>query len=126
MHHRFTPKEHGFVYRLFLFAIDLDELEELSRRLRLFSVDRANLFSLRQSDYLPTREPLHNASRPTSVAAAGGRSLKERVLAFLAARGVDLTGGRVVLVTLPRVAGYLFNPVSFYFCYDRAGAPARS
>ena len=50
-------------------------------------------------------------------------SLKERVVAYLAARGVDLAGGRVVLVTLPRVFGYLFNPVSFYFCYDREGAP---
>ena len=37
--------------------------------------------------------------------------------------GVDLAGGRVLLVTLPRVLGYLFNPVSFYFCYDRAGTP---
>ena len=36
---------------------------------------------------------------------------------------MDLTGGRVLLVTLPRVLGYLFNPVSFYFCYDRAGTP---
>lgn len=45
------------------------------------------------------------------------------MVAYLAAHGVDLTGGRVVLVALPRVFGYRFNPVSFYFCYDRAGAP---
>jgi DUF1365 family protein len=45
------------------------------------------------------------------------------VIAYAAAQGVDLAGGRVVLVTLPRVFGYLFNPVSFYFCYDRHGAP---
>lgn len=51
-------------------------------------------------------------------------NLKSRVLAYAATHGVDLTGGRVVLVTLPRVLGYLFNPVSFYFCYDRHGAPA--
>jgi uncharacterized protein len=44
-------------------------------------------------------------------------------VAYLAERGVDLTGGRVLLVTLPRVFGYLFNPVSFYFCYDRTGQP---
>jgi DUF1365 family protein len=50
--------------------------------------------------------------------------LKPRLIAFAASHGVDVTGGRIVLVTLPRVFGYLFNPVSFYFCYDRHGAPA--
>ena len=44
-------------------------------------------------------------------------------LARLAAAGIDLTGGRVELITLPRIAGYLFKPVSFYYCYDRAGTP---
>jgi DUF1365 family protein len=47
--------------------------------------------------------------------------LKQRVLAHLATQGIDLAGGRVLLVTLPRVLGYLFNPVSFYFCFDRSG-----
>ncbi|MSU70597.1 MAG: DUF1365 family protein [Opitutaceae bacterium] len=45
MHHRFTPKAHQFLYRIFLFAIDLDELDTLHRRLPLFSLNRANLFS---------------------------------------------------------------------------------
>lgn len=125
MHHRFTPKEHRFVYRIFLFAFDLDELPELHRRLPLFSYNRANLFSFRDRDFLPTAEPLHH---PTSSPAADSRNpqsaiqnLKSRVLAHLATRGIDLTGGHVVLVTLPRVLGYLFNPVSFYFCYDATG-----
>ena len=122
LHHRFAPRAHRFVYRLFLFAVDLDELESLHRRLRLFSVNRPNLYSLREGDYLPTPEPLHNASAAVRPAPAGA-SLKARVAAYLAERGVDLADGRVVLVTLPRVAGYLFNPVSFYFCFDRAGAP---
>ena len=125
MHHRFTPKEHRFVYRIFLFAFDLDELPELHRRLPLFSYNRANLFSFRDRDFFPTAEPLHH---PTSSPATDSRNpqsaiqnLKSRVLAHLATRGIDLTGGRVVLVTLPRVLGYLFNPVSFYFCYDATG-----
>lgn len=123
-HARFSPRPHRFVYRIFLFCIDLDELEALHRRLALFSVNRANLYSFRERDYLPTGEPLHRASgtagpnqRPKT------ENLKSRVVAHLAARGVDLTGGRVMLVTLPRVFGYLFNPVSFYFCYDRHGTP---
>lgn len=124
MHRRFTPREHGFVYRIFLFALDLDELDPLDARLRLFSVNRANLYSLRESDFFPSHEPLHNATTPPIENRESKiPTLKSRVVAHLAAHGVDLTGGRVVLVTLPRVFGYLFNPVSFYFCYDRTGAP---
>lgn len=120
MHARFSPRPHQFLYRIFLFAIDLDELETLHRRFTLFSVNRANLYSFRERDFLPTGEPIHNGTPEKSPPAS---RLKARVTAFLAARGVDLTGGRVLLVTLPRVLGYLFNPVSFYFCYDRTGAP---
>ncbi len=126
MHHRFAPKPHRFDYRLFYFAIDLDELDALHARLRLFSVNRANLYSLRESDFFPTHEPLHNASSAPNIppsAVHNSPSLKSRVLAYLAARGIDLTGGHILLVTLPRVAGYLFNPVSFYFCFDRVGTP---
>lgn len=122
MHHRFSPQAHRFLYRIFMFAIDLDELEALHRRLRFFSLNRRNLYSFREGDFLPTGESLHNpSSAPGSSATPGG--LKARVLAYLAGRGISLGGGRVLLVTLPRVLGYLFNPVSFYFCYDCAGQP---
>jgi len=124
MHARFSPRPHRFAYRLFYFAVDLDELDGLTRRLRWFSRDRANLYSFRDADFLPTGEALHHG--PVAAAAtppAEPATLKERVVRYAAAQGVDLTGGRVVLVTLPRVAGYLFNPVSFYFCFDRAGRP---
>ena len=120
MHARFAPRRHRFLYRIFLFALDLDELDTLHRRLALFSVNRPNLYSFRERDFLPTGEPIHNGA-PEKLTSAG--RLKVRVTAFLAERGVDLSGGRVLLVTLPRVLGYLFNPVSFYFCYDRAGTP---
>ncbi len=124
MHARFAPKAHRFVYRIFLFALDLDELDTLHRKLRLFSFNRRNLYSFRDQDYLPTHESVFNGS----AVASGNRKpeigiLKSRVVAHLAQHGIDLTGGRVLLVTLPRVAGYLFNPVSFYFCYDRSGTP---
>jgi DUF1365 family protein len=122
MHHRFTPTTHGFLYRIFLFAIDLDELPELHRRLPAFSVDRANLFSFRQSDYLRLDGPVHNAASPAGVPPAEA-PLKERVAAFLRARGLELGGGRVLIVTLPRILGHIFNPVSFYFCFDRQGEP---
>jgi len=122
MHHRFAPREHRFAYRIFMFGIDLDELGSLARGLALFSVNRRNLYSFREDDYLPTGEALHNGTGIPAAAPRGG--LKERVLAFARERGVDIPGGRVLLLTLPRVAGYLFNPVSFYFCFDKDGRPA--
>jgi len=126
LHERFTPKHHRFVYRLFYFALDLDELASLPRRLAFFSVNRANLFSFRERDFLPLAEPLHN---PTNSAAASLdhadlTTLKSRVRTFCAAHGADIGAqGQVLLVTLPRVLGFLFNPVSFYFCFDPAGEP---
>lgn len=123
MHTRFAPRAHRFVYRLFMFALDLDELEALHRRLQLFSLNGRNLYSFSEQDFLPTGEALHHPSQPARPPATPGGSLKQRVVAHLATAGIDLTGGRVLLVTLPRVLGYLFNPVSFYFCFDRTGAP---
>lgn len=122
MHQRFTPASHRFLYRIFLFGLDLDELPELDRRLPLFSVDRPNLFSFRQSDYLRLDGPVHNGA---SQAAAPGSTapLKQRVESFLRSRGIELDGGKVTLVALPRILGHIFNPVSFYFCHDRHGAP---
>lgn len=123
LHARFAPRPHRFRYRIFLFALDLDELPELHRRLPFFSAERANLYSFRDRDFLPTSNPVHNRTSSGNRLGYSGAGLKERVSGYLAEHGVRLDGGRVVLVTLPRVAGYLFNPVSFYFCFDRAGAP---
>ena len=124
MHHRLAPTPHRFEYALFYFALDLDELDALHARLRLFSFNRSNLYSLRERDFFPTQEPWQQVSSPRiENRESKTENLKSRVLTWLAGRGLDLTGGRIVLVTLPRVAGYLFNPVSFYFCFDRTGEP---
>jgi DUF1365 family protein len=123
MHARFEPRAHRFSYRIFLFAFDLDEIPDLARRLRFFSVGQPNLYSYRDGDYLPLHEAGHNPAGPAAWPQPGA-GLRERVATFAAAHGIDLTGGRVQLVTLPRVLGYLFNPVSFYFCFDRHGQPA--
>ncbi len=122
MHARFSPAAHRFVYRLFMLAIDLDELDTISRRLHLLSVNRSNLYGFREQDHLPTHEGLHHPSGPvpTEPARAPGR-LKERVLAHLAHHGIELPGGRIELITLPRILGYHFNPVSFFFCTNREG-----
>jgi len=125
LHQRFTPKAHRFVYRIFMFAFDLDELAALPKRLALFSNQRRNVYNFCERDFLPTTEIIHQPT-PRGPAPAPSAGLKDRVIAHLAAHGIDLAGGRVMLITLPRVFGYQFNPVSFYFCYDRQGRPVAS
>jgi len=108
-HRRLRPKPYAFEHRMMMLYADLDELEAIHRDTRLLSLERANLYSFRDADYFPT-------------GAAGG--LKSRVGAFLRERGVDFAaGGRVRLLTLPRILGYIFNPISIYFCSDAQDAP---
>ena len=111
MHHRLAPKEHRFRYRIFMFALDLDELDTVAARTPGFSHNGRNLYEFRDRDHL-------------TVAGHESESVKENVIAWLAANGFQFPAdGRITLVTLPRVFGYIFNPVSFYFCADAAGAP---
>ena len=109
MHHRLEPKVNQFSYRIFMFALDLDELDALA--VHGFSRNRWNLYTFRDRDHL-TLPGFETAT------------LRENLSAWLAERDIQLPGGgRVMLVTLPRVLGYIFNPVSFYFCSDATGAP---
>lgn len=107
MHHRLRPLRNRFVYSVYMFYLDLEELDDLDRRLRLFSRNRFNLYSFRDEDHL----------RIT----AG--DLRANLIEYLRRNGVTEDVGRIMLLTNVRVLGYVFNPVSFYFCFDRAGQP---
>ncbi len=105
LHHRFKPREHRLRYRIVSLLIDLDELPALSRRFRLLSVDRFNLFSIRQSDF-----------------GAGAKTdLKGWVVAQCAGAGI-VADGAIRLLAMPRVLGHAFNPLSVFFCHRRDGA----
>lgn len=106
VHRRARPVVHAFRYAAAAFWLDLDELEALDRRLVLFGVNRPRVFSFHDSDHMD--------------GVAG--STRDRVRAHLAARGVDLVGCRIFVLTQCRLLGYVFNPVSFYYCYGPAGA----
>lgn len=111
MHHRLEPKVHEFRYRIFMFSLDLDEIDAVAAETLLFSRNAWNFYSFRDRDHL-------------TLPGCGDRPLKEHIVAYLAENGVRFPdGGRITLVTLPRVLGYIFNPVSFYFCHDAVGAP---
>lgn len=127
MHERLEPRRHRFSYRVFYLAVDLDDLPRLHRTLPLFSWNRRNLVSLFGEDYLRLHEPLHNpeqtAAPTVSPPAPGG--LKERVRCFCARHGADPgPGARVTLVTLPRLFGYAFNPISLFIVHRADGTAA--
>ena len=108
MHHRLVPRKHAFRYRIFFFSLDLDEIDTAARNIRGFSRNRFNFYSFRDDDHL----------EPTPV------PVKQKLIAELDRRGVRFPeGGKVRLLTMPRMLGYVFNPVSFYFCFDTRGEP---
>lgn len=124
LHERFHPRRHRFSYRLFYLALDLDELPRLARELPFFSLGRWNLVSLHEDDYLRLQDPLHPPAAASGPAAgsADTTSLKARVLSYCAEHGLQLgADAKVTLVTLPRILGYAFNPISLYFCRSADG-----
>ena len=105
MHARLKPMGHRFSYRVMSLLIDLDRLADADRLSPLFGVNRAALYSFHEVDH----------------GQRDGSSLRAYVQGCAAERGIDLTGGRVLLVCYPRLLGFTFNPLSAYFCYSAAG-----
>lgn len=100
MHHRLRPREHRLRYSTFYLLLDLDEIDALDEKLRFFSHNRFNLFSFHDRNH----------------AEAGGPSLRYTIERHLEDAGVK-SGGPIRLLTMPRILGYAFNPLSIYFCY---------
>lgn len=104
-HHRRTPHAHAFQYRMAQVYLDLEEIDTVFRDRWLWSVDHRNLAEWRRSDYLGPAN--------TSLAQA----VRQRIH--------DSTGmaaaGPIRMLTHLRYAGYVFNPVTFYYCYATDG-----
>ena len=105
VHRRSRPTRYALEHDVWYLALDLDELAALARWSRLFRRNGRAIVSFRDSDYLTTPA--------TDLAAA--------IRAHLDESGIDLAGGRITLVTNPRVLGYQFNPASFYLCRGATG-----
>lgn len=106
MHRRVFPVQYQFVYRVFSLLVDIDRIPELTKRLKLLSFDRFNLLSLHTKDHGPR----------------DGTSWRTWIDAYLGEQGVDLQGGRVFLLCFPRVLGYVFNPLSLWYCHHQDGS----
>ena len=104
IHRRLRPKTHKLRYSIFNILFDIDELPRLNKELRLFSLNRFNLFSFYERDYGDGQTPL-----------------RSHVESILKQDGIDIAGGPIRLLCMPRILGFVFNPLSVYFCYRPSG-----
>ena len=103
MHRRLRPRVNAFVYPVFYVELPLRQLA--AANCGIFSVDRRNVLSFRQADHGPR----------------DGSPLLPWIEALLAGQGLKAEG-EIVLQTFPRLFGYVFNPVSFWYCHAADGA----
>lgn len=103
-HTRTTPRRNAFSYGVYYLCMALDELPKLNA-VRLLSYNRGNLFSLHDKDH----------------GKADGSSFERWIRGLLNEWKLREADGRIMLLTMPRLFGYGFNPVSFWFCLDKQG-----
>lgn len=105
MHHRLRPRQHKLRYRVVSFLLDLDEIDDLANRLKLFSRNRFNLFSFHDRDF--------GDGRATNIRGRVSQTLRDH--------GLGDCDCRVEVLCYPRILGFVFNPLSEYFCYRDDG-----
>lgn len=107
MHWRTKPKQHRLLHRIFMFYIDLDEIDALCEKNVLVGHNRWRPYSFYDDDHLPF----------------GKKTLRENLAYFLRSKGVAQEVGRVMVLANLRTFGYVFNPITVYFCFDKNGQP---
>ena len=101
-HTRFRPVKHFLKYKTFSLFIDLDEMDKLDKIIPIFSINNFNVFSFYNKDHGPR----------------DGSSLKEWVLENLKKFNINENISNIKLLCYPRIFGYVFNPLSIFYCYD--------
>lgn len=104
MHKRFFPRENGFVYRVYYIALMLSRLDRFDKGC-VFGIDRPALFSVYRKDH----------------GAKDGSDLVQWAQALFRQYGVDTHDTEIILVAMPRIFGFVFNPVSFWMLQDQQG-----
>ena len=103
IHKRFKPKIHTFNYKVFSLLIDLSEIDLLHKTLRLFSYNKFNIISFFNKDHGPR----------------DGSSLKNWVIDNLKKNNIESKEVKIKLLCYPRIFGYVFNPLSIFYVYDK-------
>lgn len=103
MHARLKPFGHRFNYKVFNILIDISDLKSASKQSAFFSINGFNLLSFHEKDH----------------ASYGAASLKGYIGSLLTKAGLAEPASRVLLLCYPRLLGFVFNPISVYFCYNK-------
>ena len=103
IHKRFWPKKHFFRYKVFSLLIDLSELYQLEKKLTLFSYNKFNVLSFYDIDHGPR----------------DGSSLIDWVKENMTKNNISTEEITIKLLCYPRIWGYVFNPLSVFFVYDK-------
>ena len=103
IHKRFKPKEHFFKYRVFSLFVDLSEIKLISKKILFFSYNRFNLISFFDKDH----------------GDRNGSNLSEWVIKNIKQQGIETKNIKIKLLCYPRILGYVFNPLSIFFIYDK-------
>jgi DUF1365 family protein len=104
-HIRHSPFRRRFDYRIWMLCVDVDGIDALAAGSKYFAHNRFALAAIHDKDH----------------GFRDGRSLRAFAETALAREGLAEFSARIVFVATPRVLGYGFNPISFYFCHDQAG-----
>ena len=102
IHKRFKPKHHYFKYKVFSLFLDLDEINSIKRKIKIFSHNSFNILSFYDKDHGPR----------------DGGNLKKWVEENLKSNYIQYENIKVKLLCYPRILGYVFNPLSIFFVYD--------
>ncbi len=105
-HRRHRHSDNAFRYRLWHLLVDVDEFDAHAEEVVGLRPGRRWPIGLRTQDHFGPED----------------LPLREKVRRWLAAQGTSLPDGRLLLVADPRVAGHVFNPVSWWFAFDPDGA----
>ena len=102
IHKRFKPKYHYFKYNVFSLFLDLDEINLIQKKIKIFSNNSFNILSFCDKDHGPR----------------DGSNLKNWVIENLKSNNIKFENIKVKLLCYPRIFGYVFNPLSIFFVYD--------
>ena len=101
-HQRFTPIKHSLNYNTFSLFVDLDEIESLTKNISIFSLNKFNIYSFYNVDH----------------GARDGSLLKDWVLKNIKKFNISNNITKIKLLCYPRIFGYVFNPLSIFYCYE--------
>jgi len=102
-HTRFKPVRHFLKYKTFSLLIDLDEINYLDKSIGIFSHNKFNIFSFYDKDH---------GNRD-------GGNLKDWVISNLKKFGIKENITNIKVLCYPRILGYVFNPLSIFYCYEK-------